>query len=63
MNVVVTHVVRDEGSIVVFGAGSPDGDRTFHVACDHRMAQDIVDALPAGPVEVDIEGWQIMGGG
>lgn len=57
----VVAVNRDEGSIVVFDAFTPSGF-PCHVACDHRVAQDIVNRLAEddGPVYAAVEPWQMV---
>lgn len=62
MEVTVTEIVRDEGSIVLFRGVTDDGSAVVF-ACDHRPAQDIVNALIEGDEDVTcfIEDWQIVG--
>lgn len=59
----VVKPVRDEGSVVLFEATAQNdsGEVRLTFACDHRSAQDLVDALAAGeePV-VYLEDWQIV---
>lgn len=63
MEVVVTDVVRDEGSVVLMQGLTTDGsDRVITFACDHRPAHDILDALANGDETfVLIEDWQVLG--
>lgn len=64
MELFVTAVLRDEGSIVVFSGITTESDtlRTVSFAVDHRMAQPIADALSSGEdVYVDVEHWQVIG--
>ena len=63
MRICVTDIVRDEGSIVVLQGITTDGtDRVMNFACDHRPAQDIINAISQGEdVEVDVEAWQVLG--
>lgn len=64
MEVTVTEIVRDEGSVVLF-RGLTDDDTAVVFAVDHRMAGDIIEALINGDgdesVGVIIEAWQIVG--
>lgn len=60
MNVTVTAVVADHGTIVVFG-GVTDEGRQVHFGVDHRPAQGLADALAEGPVDAVIEPYQILG--
>lgn len=62
MEVTVTEIVRDEGSVVLF-RGLTDDDTAVVFACDRRPAQDIVNALIDGDEDVIcfIEPWQIVG--
>lgn len=77
MRLFVNALVRDEGTVVVFEATevvpSPlmsglsvayltGRERTRLLVVDHRMAQDIVDALENGPwpVYVEAEPWQLL---
>lgn len=56
--VTVISIVRDEGTIVVFGC---DDGRT--IAVDHRVAQDLADRLyEDGEVCVPVEDWQVLTG-
>jgi hypothetical protein len=63
MELCVTDIVRDEGSIVVLQGIATDGtDRVVNFAADHRPAQDIMDAIASGnDVYVEVEPWQIVG--
>lgn len=56
--VAVTGVVRDEGTIVVLTGLDEDGC-TVVFAADHRMAQDILDALSEEPV-VQVPDWAFL---
>lgn len=61
MNLSVTRMVRDEGSIVVF-AGTDDEGREVHFGCDHGPAQEVVERIiERGTVQVAIDSWQIVG--
>lgn len=62
MQVVVTDVVRDEGSIVLMQGLTTDGsDRVITFACDHRPAQEIVAALEqAEDALCWVEDWQVV---
>lgn len=58
----VTGLVRDEGTIVVL-EGTNDEGETVRFACDHRPAQDIINALEAGQdPEAAVASWQFVGG-
>ena len=50
------------GAVVFTGLDTDDGRRVV-VAVDHRMARDIVDAMPEGPVPAFVEPWQVLGRG
>lgn len=59
MNVTLTNLLADHGSIVVFEGVDPKG-RAVSVSVDHRPAQDIADILFAdGELDVDCESWQV----
>jgi len=61
MRVVVTALVRDEGSLVIL-QGLTDDNQVVNFAADHRCAQAILDAVAQGEdVEVELEDWQILG--
>ncbi|HET7110253.1 MAG TPA: hypothetical protein VFI41_05240 [Gemmatimonadales bacterium] len=62
MEIEVTELVADGGSVVVFAGLDSDGARvTF--AVDHRPAQELVNAmLNDEEVIAFVEPWQIMGG-
>lgn len=64
---VVTGIVRNEGSIVLFSAlpiGKVGSENLVTFAADRRPAIDICAALACGEdVEVELEGWQIVGRG
>lgn len=53
--------VRDEGTIVVFGATRVDNGRTIYIGIEHRFAQDIVRALDYEEPTVNVDEWQIIG--
>lgn len=64
MRLTVTEPVADHGTIVLMQGIEIETDRVVTFACDHRPAQDIVNALAAGEdVEVEIEDWQVMSAG
>ena len=60
IEVTIHSVTSDEGSVVVFGACRSDNGEDVHVAVDHRMAQDIVDALAYEDVATEVEVYQIL---
>lgn len=65
MEVTVTEIVRDEGSVVLFRGLTDDGAAVVFAA-DHRPAQAIVNALIEGDgddVVCFVEPWQIVGVG
>lgn len=54
--VTVISLVRDDGSVVVFGT-----DDGRHVAVDHRAAQDLAERLmEEGEVSAQVEPWQVL---
>jgi hypothetical protein len=58
--VTVTGLVRDEGSIVVLRGLDEDGCNVIFGA-DHRMAQDILDALGMGDEPVaEVPDWAFL---
>lgn len=58
--VVVTRVVRDEGSIVVLEGIAEDGGRV-EFAADHRPAHAIAASLDAGARPLaEVEPWQVL---
>lgn len=59
----VTDILRDEGTVVVFsGITNDDASREVTFALSHRYAQAIANALASGfDVNVELEGWQILG--
>ena len=60
LEVTVTGIVRDEGTVVVF-AGQYDGEHVVF-ACDHGPAQVLADALAAGEWPLaGVADWQIIG--
>lgn len=62
IEVTVTGLVRDEGSVVLFsGITNDDDSREITFAVDHRAAQGCVDALAEGDVTAYVEAWQIVG--
>ena len=57
--VTVISLVRDEGTVVLFGT---DDGRT--IAVDHRVAQGLAERLyEEGEVSCAVESWQVVGGG
>lgn len=59
----ITALFADQGSIVVFKASRASDGAEILIAADHRMAQDIVNALEHGEhVQVEVAPWQIVGG-
>jgi hypothetical protein len=63
IRIYVQSLIRDEGTIVVFGGYDVDTDLPVMFAADHRPAQDIIDAIQKGegPIFVTIESWQVIG--
>lgn len=61
IEVVIHAFVRDEGSVVVFGATRTDNGREVCVAVDHGCAGPITRALDFENPVVDIESWQLLG--
>ena len=62
MEVTVTEIVRDEGSIVLFRGLTDDGTAVVF-AVDHRPAQALVDGMLNDEEDVIafVEAWQIVG--
>lgn len=65
--VIVSHVVSDEGTIVIFEGeiSTPTGDRTVRFAADHREAAVVAAFLAdedADPIIADVPSWAIVGG-
>lgn len=60
MNVNVDRIVRDEGSVVIFGGDNVYGEM-IEFAVDHRPAQALASAILEGEeaIEVWVEEWQI----
>jgi len=58
MQVNVTEVVKDEGTIVIFGGTEVKDGRYVRFACDHGPAQDLMDALMEESPLVEVESWQ-----
>ena len=66
LEITVTGIVRDEGSVVVFRGfhdDSPHADEAeIRFACDHGPAQVLADALAAGEWPLaGVADWQIIG--
>ncbi len=61
MLVNVDTLIADQGTVVVFTGLDPEDGRRLVIAVDHRMAQDIVDAIDDGPVPTFVELWQVLG--
>ena len=61
MDIIVTGLVADEGTVVVFEGDDQTSGVTVVFAVDHRPARDIVTALNSGeqPLAV-IESWQVI---
>jgi len=60
VNVTVTGVARDEGTVVLFHAEEVDGN-PITIGVDHRLAQGLVDGLEVhGEVHAAVEPWQIV---
>lgn len=63
MEVTVTEIVRDEGSVVLFRGLTDDGTAVVF-ACDHRPAQELLNGLLNDEeVVAFVEPWQIVGAG
>lgn len=62
MEVVISDVVRDDGTVVLMRGWTCDGtDRVITFVCDHRPAQEIVAALEQGEeCSAFLEDWQIV---
>lgn len=61
MEVTVTEIVRDEGSIVLFSGLTDDGGAVVF-ACDHRPAQALINGmLNDEEVVAFVDDWQIVG--
>lgn len=59
----ITAVFADEGSIVVFKATQASDGAEILIAVDHRMAQAIAQGLDEGEqIQVEVAPWQIVGG-
>ena len=63
MELCVTDVDRDEGTVVVLLGMTTDGsDETWKFAADPRAARDIMVTIASGEdVYVEVEGWQLLG--
>ena len=62
MEVEVTQIVRDEGSVVVFQGESLEDGRTVTFAVDHRPAQELVNGmLNDEEVIALVDSWQVIG--
>lgn len=53
--------VRDEGTIVVFGATRSDNGQDIYIGVDHRPAEVLVSVLDFENPTVEVEDWQILG--
>lgn len=63
MEITVTEIVRDEGSVVLFRGLTDDGTAVVF-ACDHRPAQELLNGLLNDEeVVAFVEPWQIVGAG
>lgn len=61
MEITVTDIVRDEGSVVVF-LGMPWEGPPITFAVDHRPAQELINGMLNGEdVIALIEPWQVVG--
>lgn len=61
MEVTVTEIVRDEGSVVLFRGLTDDGAAVVF-AVDHRPAQELMNGmLNDEEVVAIVESWQIVG--
>lgn len=61
MEVTVTEIVRDEGSVVLFRGLTDDGTAVVF-ACDHRPAQELLNGLLNDEeVVAFVDTWQIVG--
>jgi hypothetical protein len=63
MELCVTGIARDEGTVVLLLGMTTDGtDETWTFASDHRAAQAIMDTIATGEdVYVIVEPWQLCG--
>ena len=62
MEVEVTQIVRDEGSVVVFMGTSLEDGRPVTFAADHRPARELINGLCNDEEVVAIvESWQVIG--
>lgn len=66
----VTRLIRDEGSILLFGGYDFDNRREITFACDHRVAEALLGAIEDwvtnGRLDGDepvalVEEWQVVG--
>lgn len=60
MEVTVFAFIRDEGSVLVFGATRFDGQDVY-IGVDHRMGEPIAQALDYECPTVEVEPWQVIG--
>lgn len=63
MELCVTDIDRDEGTVVVLQGITTDGtDETWRFAADKRAAITIMETIASGEdVYVEVEGWQLLG--
>ena len=61
MEVLIHTFIRDEGTILVFGATRVDDGQDIYIAVDHRPGEAIVKLLDYEQPVVEIEPWQIIG--
>ena len=60
IEVTIHSLIRDEGSVVVFGACRADTGEDVHIGVDHRCAQNIIDMLESEDPTVECEVWQLV---
>ena len=61
MRVIVTELQSDQGSLVVFAGTAQESGDPVMFACDHRYAQDLVEALENGDSpSAHVESWQLL---
>jgi hypothetical protein len=62
MEIEVTQIVRDEGSIVLFQGTSLEDGRVVTFAADHRPAQELINGmLNDEEIIAFVEPWQVVG--